>query len=138
MKNLLVMIAFASGLTMASTGFAQSAGEEQFDDSAVQTAITQQDYQNLESGTTDFRGQQGFDRRGDRGQGRGGGWNPGRGGGWNPGRGDGRNEDHSWHFVGCGRRSKCGEMANSAGFPFGYAGIDANACPHDNACYGRY
>ena len=43
-----------------------------------------------------------------------------------------------WVFVGCGRRSKCVDMANAAGFPYGYAGIDANVCPHDNACYGRY
>ena len=112
MKNLALVLACFATIATGSLSFAQAADESSVN--AFSTPMTQQDFDFLQSQSVDFRGP--------------GGWNPGPGG----------NYDHSWHFVGCGRRSKCVEMANGAGFPYGYAGIDANACPHDNACYGRY
>ena len=120
MKKFAFTLACLATIATAAPSYAQTVDESS--ESTFSTPMTQQDFDLLQSQSLEYRGP--------------GGWNPGHGG-WNPGHGGGH-ENHGWQLVGCGRRSKCVDMANRAGFPYGYAGIDANACPHDNACYGRY
>lgn len=115
MKKIALAISFLS--MVSSQVFAQNADFD-FNANKVSTQMSVEDFQTLNGNLADFQS------------------GPDRGGPWSPDPGGYR--DHGWHFVGCGRRSKCVEMANGAGFPYGYAGIDANSCPHDNACYGRY
>ena len=127
MRKFALTLACLATIATAAPSYAQTVDESS--ESTFSTPMTQQDFDLLQSQSLEYRGP--------------GGWNPGHGGwdpghgGWDPGHGGGH-ENHGWQFVGCGRRSKCVDMANRAGFPYGYAGIDANACPHDNACYGRY
>ena len=127
MKKFALTLACLATLATAAPSYAQTVDESS--ESTFSTPMTQQDFDLLQSQSLEYRGPGGWNPGH-------GGWNPGHGG-WDPGHGGGH-ENHGWQFVGCGRRSKCVDMANRAGFPYGYAGIDANACPHDNACYGRY
>ena len=141
MKKFALTLACLATIATAAPSYAQTVDESS--ESTFSTPMTQQDFDLLQSQSLEYRGPGGWNP-GHGGWDPGhGGWDPGHGGwdpghgGWDPGHGGGH-ENHGWQFVGCGRRSKCVDMANRAGFPYGYAGIDANACPHDNACYGRY